>query len=212
MVSGSDWANIPGPPGSPTSGRLPYPRSAAPGTRSHSLAASGCQVTMQRRPFGLRWWATLVNAAVGSEKNIVPKRLIATSKVRRGGRSGRRRARTKRFRSRRSGRGRRRRRSIGADRSTPVTTPLGPVTWAAAMVVAPQPQPMSSTRSSGVMAAWWRSRSAMGHRTVSRRSASATQCWPLSPFQASNCSALVRAVTTVASPCSWTVGAGVGVR
>ena len=54
--------------------------SAASISRAHSLHSCRCQTSITRRASGRRAAAMLTNEAIGSEKNIVPKRLIATSK------------------------------------------------------------------------------------------------------------------------------------
>ena len=53
---------------------------AASIARAHSLSSRRCQMSSTKRPAGRRAAAMFANAAAGSEKNIVPKRLIATSK------------------------------------------------------------------------------------------------------------------------------------
>src|SRR3954471_18357429 len=55
--------------------------SAAPIARAHSLSSRRCQTSSTSRASGRRAAAMLANAAAGSEKNIAPKRLIATSKA-----------------------------------------------------------------------------------------------------------------------------------
>ena len=74
--------NGPGLPGLPGGGRgMCWAWAAALlSTVIHSLFATGCQHTKAIRPPGRRPRTMLANAAVGSLKNITPKRLIATSK------------------------------------------------------------------------------------------------------------------------------------
>ena len=137
----------------------------------------------------------LENAATGSAKNIVPKRLIATSKLSGASvwtwASARRNATlaTPAVSARPRATS-----SIGSERSTPMTLPVRPTVWAAASVVAPQPHPMSRANSPGASSAAARSTSATGARMRSRRSGSATHLRPLSPFHASDCSVLAISV------------------
>ena len=78
--SGSDSENGPGASGG-GAGRSRPAASALEISRIHSLAASGCHATSTSRPPRTRAWLMLVNAAVRSPKNMVPVRLIATSKL-----------------------------------------------------------------------------------------------------------------------------------
>ena len=106
---------------------------------SQSLARSGCQVAKQMRPPGPRAWATFANAAMGSEKNIVPNRLMARSEP--PGRSSvwTSASTNSTLASPAAAQRRRATSSIGPDRSMPCAVPWGPRVRAAARVVAAAP-------------------------------------------------------------------------
>ena len=111
------------------------------------VVLEGCQTSSTRRAPGRRASAMLANAAGGSEKNIVPKRLIATSKPARSNRCTWASPSSKRTLSSRSAVASWRARAImPSDMSTPTTRP-GAAARAASRVVSPAPQPMSRTAS-----------------------------------------------------------------
>ena len=148
--SGSPKANGPGAPGGggpdAPAGWGRCSRMVVIGTRAHSLCATSCQHTKTSRPPGQSTSCTLRNAATGSVKNITPNRLIAalngtaSLNVCASATSNRAfptPASTARWRARSI---------IAFDRSMPTASPVE-TTPAAASVVAPQPHPMSRTRS-----------------------------------------------------------------
>jgi hypothetical protein len=73
--------------------------------------------------------------------------------------------------------------SIGAEMSSAATRPAGPTARASSSVVAPQPQPMSSTRSPARGAARASNASDTGAKVMSVCSCRATQVRPPGPFQ-----------------------------
>lgn len=86
MLSGSASENICGP----LPGGTGAVESAARAWRivvHHSLRPGACQTIMTRRAPGRRAVPMVLNAAIGSAKNIVPNRLMHTSKCCTGKRS-----------------------------------------------------------------------------------------------------------------------------
>jgi hypothetical protein len=112
---------------------------------SHSLRSAACQTIMTRRPPGRSARPMLANAMAGLAKNIVPNRLIATSKRAAGNWWTCASARSKVALRRPSARASSRARSIaGAETSIPRALPAAAV-CAACRVVCPLPQPTSRT-------------------------------------------------------------------
>ena len=180
----------PGAPGGGTGRSRPTARASRIAV-IHSLAAKGCQTRIARRPPGRSAEPMFVKAATGSAKNITPKRLMATSKA--PGRKGWTWASpcSKRMVVRPSASADCcARASIGPDRSTASTDPPAAAARAASRLVAPLPQPTSSTRSPGAMAAAAMSRAWWGRIEVSKRSWWAAQYSPSGPSQAAACSTL----------------------
>ena len=73
--------------------------------------------------------------------------------------------------------------SIGAEMSMPSTWPAGPVRCASAMVVEPQPQPTSTTRSPALTLARSIRISETGASKTSCTACRSVQRWPAGPFQ-----------------------------
>ena len=112
------------------------------------FSSSARQQTKASRPFGLRLRRMLMNAAVGSAKNITPNRENAASNEAGSNGNTWASAWTNRTRSHplavRCANA-----STAADRSTPTTVPSGATARARSSAVSPPPQPMSRTHSPG---------------------------------------------------------------
>ena len=113
---------------------------------SSGFSSSARQQTKARRPFGLRLRRMLMNAAVGSVKNITPNREKAASNEAGSNGNTWASAWTNRTRSHPLA-ARCANASTAADRSTPTTVPSGATARARSSAVAPPPQPMSRTLS-----------------------------------------------------------------
>ncbi len=148
--SGLLKAKGPGLPGGGSFGSGTTAIAAARGSANHGFRSTGCQQTKARRPPGLVARARLAKAATGSSKNITPNLEATTSKWPAGS------CATCASASRTStlarpldaARSCSRSRS-GRDTSRPITRPAGPTRPASSSVVAPLPQPTSSTWSPG---------------------------------------------------------------
>ena len=191
-AAGSARLNIPGPPSAPNDGSGTWARAAAAGTTSHPCCPIGAHDTNASRPPGRSARPMLVNAAAGSSKNITPNRLTAASYSPSVASSStwQSPATKRRLSTPSASASSRPRASICSDRSTPTARPVGPAAVAASRVVAPQPQPMSSTRSPGAISTV--AASSWAH-TASIRSnwvCSLTQLSPDSAFQAARISLL----------------------
>src|SRR5512137_1399844 len=81
--------------------------------------------------------------------------------------------------------------SIGPEMSNPATRPEGPTASANSSVGAPQPQPISTTRSPARAAAKASKASVTGASVMSVCSCRATQALPPLPFQNASISALI---------------------
>ncbi|MEO7112967.1 MAG: hypothetical protein ABI183_21190 [Polyangiaceae bacterium] len=113
---------------------------------------SGRQHTNASRPVGTSAVFKFVKAAIGSTKNITPKREKRRSFVRWNAWSAASASSNFTFavfRARSFARA-----SIGAETSIPRTVPAAPTFSESAIVVAPDPHPMSTTRSPDLMAAF----------------------------------------------------------
>jgi hypothetical protein len=129
-----------------------------------------------------------VNAATGSPKNMTPKAdtsrsnsssaAVAASASRQST-LARRAASARAFPSA----------NIGAEMSSAATRPVGPTARAKSSVVAPQPQPTSSTRSPARGAAKARRASDAGAKVVSVCDCRTTHVRPPTPFQKASWSA-----------------------
>ena len=164
---------------------------ARAGTSIHGLRWIGCQQTNARRPPPRSARRRFAKAAVGSAKNMTPKRENRRSKSSRPRCAVCASASTKLelvspdALARVSARP-----SIGRDTSTPRTAPFGPTRCPSSMLVAPQPQPTSTTLSPGAASASASTRSPIGAIRRSRVCSRAAQLSPAPSFQYWICSAL----------------------
>ena len=156
-------------PGSPACGvgRFRPTASASKSVVSHSLCSNRCHDRNAMRPPGRRLRRTLANASSGSEKNIAPNTLIATSNE--AGSNGYTWAsawRNSTLVKPSSAVRRRASSSIREERSTPRTEPARALR-AASRLDLPVPQPTSSTLSNASMSVSSSNRSAIQRSVAS---------------------------------------------
>ena len=158
---------------------------------NHGTCAAGAQAANTSRPPGLSAFAILAKAATGSSKNITPKRDIMASTDAGAKAWVCASAKTKLVFAKPAAAARLRARSSSwAAISTPVICPVAPTADAAAMQLAPVPQPMSSTASPGIRATRCRTCVSTGDSSASRSASRTIHCVPAPEAQNSACAVL----------------------